>query len=224
MNFYPYSSAFILNDATYLAYGGNTATSTAPQRNACYWIAERTLSEDLETFLKPTIITGTYLYNTLDKFITLDHSYVSRVIQTDFIDSQEKVYWSQTGSENLYIALRDDARGLVDIHYLIYSYNALTFCTYPYKIRIVYEAGLPTGTSTSPDILLALSTYSQIILNEIIGYGNEAPGDIGVQEFYNQQYREVRVKLTNTAFGSSAKAQFIKKLIEKYRKKRFLQL
>ena len=222
MMIYPYSTPIILTDDIYVAYGGHTGSSVVAQRAGAYWIAERTLSSDLETFLLPTIITGTYLYNPLDKFLILDHTYIQRVIRTRFLDTEETAYWSQAGTDNLYLSLRDDERGLVDIHWVLGSCSAHTMI--PYKIEEVYEAGLPTGTANNPDILLALTTYADIVLNEIIGYGNEAPGDIGVQQFSNQQYMETRVRLVQTAFGSSARAQFIKKLTEKYRHKRYVSL
>lgn len=224
MNLYPYSSAIILNDATFVEYGGHTGSSVVAQRNAAYWIAERTLSEDLDTFLLPTIVTGTYLFRLNDPFLTLDHTYIIRVIKTSFYDTKEEVYWSQAGTANVYVSLRDDERGLVDIHWLLGSCNCAQNNYFPYKIQEVYEAGLPTGTANRPDILLALTTYADIILNEIVGYGNEGPGDVGVQNFSNQQYREERAKLVNTVFGNSSRAQFIKKLITKYERKRFVFL
>ena len=224
MNLYPYSSAIVMNDADYVLYGGNVSDTTLAQRQAVYWIAERELSEDLETFLLPTIVTGTYLFRWTDQFLVLDHTYINRIIQTSFIDTQEKTYWSQAGTDNIYLSLRDDERGLVDIHWVLGNCNCTTYSQYPYKVQEVYEAGLPTGVANRPDIMLALTTYSEILMNEIVGYGNEAPGDIGVQQFSNQQYSEIRVKLVNTAFGASARAQFVKKLVEKYRRKRFVHL
>jgi hypothetical protein len=221
---YVYSSPIILTDELFSAYGGHTDNTSDGQRKAAYWIAERTLSEDLETYLLPTIVTGTYLYNPLDKFLVLDHTRVTRVIKTSFIDTEEAVYWSQLGTDNVYLSLRDGERGLVDIHWVLGNCNCSSHSRFPYKIQEVYEAGFSSGTSYRADILLALTTYADIILNEIIGYGNESPGDIGVQNFSNQQYTEERVKLTKTAFGSSARAQFIKTQIEKHRRKRHVGL
>jgi hypothetical protein len=85
----------------------------------------------------------------------------------------------------------------------------------------VYNAGLPTGTSTLPDILLALTTYAKIMLNELVGYGNEAPGDVGVEEYASQQYREVR-RLRNTDFGSSPQAVFVNRLLQGFRRHRYV--
>jgi hypothetical protein len=73
-------------------------------------------------------------------------------------------------------------------------------------------------------MLLALTTYASIILNEIVGYGNESPGDMGVQSFSNQEYRETRKTLLRTSFGTSARAQFAHGLITRFRKMRYVSL
>jgi hypothetical protein len=221
---YPYTSNIILTDVLFNEYGGDAELGTYGQRKASYYIAERQLSEDLETYLLPTIVTGTYLFVPTDKFLILDNSWVIRVIKTSFIDEKESVYWSQLGTNNIYISLMNPGRGIVDIHYLLGVCNCSHHTRYPYQIQEVYEAGFSSGTSYRPDILLALTTYSKVILNEIVGYGNESSGDIGVQSFSNQQYSETRVKLLRTSFGSSAEAQFVKKLVEKYHRKRWVAL
>lgn len=221
---YPYTSPIILTDEIYTAYGGHTGSSVTAQRQAAYQISEMKVSEDLETYLTPTIVTGTYLYKPTDKFLILENTYINRVIQTSFVDEEEQVYWSENGTNNIYVSLRDSERGLVDIHYLLGKCNCLSHARYPYKIEIVYECGLSSGTSYQPDLLLALTTYADIILNEIIGYGNEAPGDIGVQSYANQGYSENRVKLLRTTFGTSARAQFVRKLLSVYRRERYIGL
>ncbi len=68
-----------------------------------------------------------------------------------------------------------------------------------------------------PNFLLALTTYSQIILNEVLGYGNEAPGDIGVEDYQNMGYRENRMALFRTVYGSSPKALFAHRLLNDLR-------
>jgi hypothetical protein len=222
---FPYSSPIILTDSIYISYGGETGTSTAAQRNAAYLLSEMMVSEALETYLLPITVTGTYLYNKLKPFVILDHTYLQTVNHVYFIDTEEHIYWDQAGTDNVYVSLRSHDYGLVDLHYLIGHCHCHTSSNpFPYEVDISYTAGMPTGTATKPDILLALSEYATIILNEITGFGNEAPGDIGVQDFQNQQYRETRVKLLRTAFGTSAKAQFIDKLLEKYKHRRWVGL
>lgn len=215
MNFYPYNSPIILTDAIFLAYGGLTGSSTQAQRSASYLLAEETVWSDLNTFLLPTTVTGTFLYPNLTNAILLDYSYVNTIYLTKFKDFNGTELQSVTGMGNDYISLRDPGLGIMEFA----NYGACGWGV-PYSVDVVYNAGLPSGTSYHPNILLALSTYAQIIMNEIIGFGNESSGDIGVKEFRNQQYYETRVALIRTTFGTSAKGQFIHKLLGRYRKYR----
>jgi len=73
-------------------------------------------------------------------------------------------------------------------------------------------------------MLLALTTYSDMVLNQIEGYGNEADGLVGVKQFKNQDYSEMRHNLKITSFGSSARAQFVSDLLTSIRKYRFVRL
>lgn len=219
MNLYPLTAPIILNDVIYEEYGGNLDTCTPLQRQAAYLIAEKEVSEMLETFLLPVTVTGTYSYAPL---LMLDHSYIITVNRVEFIEFDGDVYWSQDGVNNDYIAIRDDSYGLVDINYLSGYCHCHTAGEYPYRVRVSYTAGFPTGTASQADFLLGLTTYAQIILNEIIGFGNEAPGDIGVQNFKNQEYSEQRVGLFKTALGSSPKAHFANRIFTKYKKRRWV--
>ena len=222
---YVHKSPIILNDNLYEEYGGELDTCTPQQRKNMYWLAEMMVSEALETYLLPTQVTGTYLYNALSPFVILEHTYINTVDHVYFLDTKEDVYWDQAGTANIYVSLRSHDYGLVDLHYLVGSCNCHSNSNpFPYQVDIVYTAGLPTGTANNPDMLMALTEYAKIGINEMIGFGNEAPGDIGVQDFQNQQYRETRVKLLRTSFGTSAKAQFIDRLISKYKYRRWVGL
>lgn len=224
MNFYPYTEPIILTDSLFSLYGGNLKSTVEAQRDAAFVIAEAAVSEDIGTFLLPTIITGTFQYIP-HRMLILDNSYISRVILTRFIAEDETIYETISGTANLYVHLHDDVRGVVEVDptttYLCCGHRD----SLPYKVQVIYETGLPTGVaSNNPNILLALTTYADIVLNEIIGYGNESVGDIGVQNFKNQQYTESRVALLRTVYGTSARAQFIHKLLVKFRKHRFVGL
>ena len=218
---YPYSSPIILTDAIFIAYGGHTGTTTTAQRNAAYLISEMLATEEVGSFFLPTTITGTHIPDSSP--LTLDYGYVNAVNLVRFIDEEDTVYWSQAGTDNYYVSIRGNGkRGQIDIDYLVAHCNCCSAGQYPYKVQVVYNAGLQSGTSYHPDVLLALTTYADITINEIIGYGNEAPGDIGVQEFSNQQYKESRVALLRTTFGTSARAQFATKLLNRLRKLRYV--
>jgi hypothetical protein len=95
---------------------------------------------------------------------------------------------------------------------------------YPYQVRVVINAGLPTGTANQSDMLLALTIAAEVNLNRIVDpWANEGTGDIGIEEFSNLGYRERRRGLKNTAFGNSAKAHEIALMVNTYRKKRALK-
>jgi hypothetical protein len=68
---------------------------------------------------------------------------------------------------------------------------------------------------------MAIATYTTIMLNELVGYGNEAPGDVGVEQFSSQNYSETR-RLKNTDFGNSPKAIFVNRLLRDLRKHKFV--
>lgn len=216
MNYYPYTSPIILTDLLFYNYGGHKEISSPDQRQAAYFIAERAASQDLNTLLLPTIVTGTHIYTRSMDFM-LDYGYVNQIIETRFIDKTEYTYHTVTGIDNVYVGLKDDLRGEVEL-------TAWAYDPQLYKVQFVYNAGLPSGTSFRPDVLLGLTTYADIILNEIKGYGNEAPGDVGVQSYRNVNYYETRVGLLRTTFGTSARAQFAHKLFTDLRKRRWVGL
>jgi hypothetical protein len=150
---------------------------------------------------------------------------VNQVILVRFLDTQERIYYSISGTANVYASLRDDTYGIIDIHHIFGRCQCVTASQpYPYQVQIVYEAGLPTGTANNPRYLLGLTTAAEMILNQIEGYGNEADGLVGVDEFKNQDYSEKRHDLKNTIFGSSARAQFVSSLFTNLRKHRYVRL
>lgn len=224
MDIYPFSSPIILTDSIFVSYGGHTGTSTPAQRTAAYLIAEEKVSDDISTFLLPVTVTGSYPYNPNGTYFT-DYAYVNEIRVVRFIDFDGDIYWAVTGTNNSYIGLRYDDYGLVDINHWLDHCNCFSSVSpLPYQVQIMYTAGLPTGTANHSNILLALTTLADITLNEIIGFGNEAPGDIGLQTFKNQEYQETRVRLFRTGFGSSPRAHFASDLLKKFRKPRYVGL
>ena len=225
MNLYPFSTPIILTDDIFESYGGNTGTTTAAQRQAAFAIAEELVSEDIGTFLLPVRVTGSYQFQYNQPPITLDHGYINTIHLIRLYDTQENVYYTISGTANIYASLRDDVYGILDIHYLITNCQGCGYSQYtPYKFEVVYTAGLPTGTANHPNFELALTMVSTGILNQMLGYGNETTGDIGVQEFANQEYREKRTKLKKTVYGDSATMQFVHKLLKRWRKFRYVKL
>ena len=225
---YPFSTPIVLTDVLFDQYGGNFANSNEFQRQAAYVLAEELISDDIDTLLLNSRVTGTYVYNrsySQNFRITLGYGYVTNVVQTKFIDFEGNTYYTITGTDNIFVGLRDPERGIIDLSHAVkncgcHSASRLS----PYKIQVVYECGLPSGTAYSPKVLLATTTVANIMLNEIIGWGNEGVGDVGVQEFRNQEYSEKRTKLKNTVYGNSARANFAWKILKKLRKRRRVSL
>ena len=213
---YPYSSPIIMTDTIFQSYGGDLAETTIGQRQIAFVLAEMRVSDDLGTYLLPTIVTGSYAYAPR---LVLEVGDVHQIYQVRFIDSLGAVYYTATGSYNYYTRLYDADYGILDIDY-IYRHCGCSSSGYPFRLDVTLRAGLYSGSSYRPNVLLALTKFSSIILNELIGYGNEGVGNIGIQEFRNQQYSEVRTKLLNTAYGNSAESQFIHLLLDGIRKYR----
>jgi hypothetical protein len=210
---YPYSSPIILTEDIFQEYGGVLESTTPAQRNVAFVVSEQFVTYDIGTFLLPTIITGTYYYDHVHAPVITDYSYVNQVIMVRFLDTQERIYYSVSGTANVYASLRNDTYGIVDIHHVFGDCRCGTSLQpYPYQVQIVYEAGLPTGTANNPQVLLALTTVADMVLNQIEGYGNEADGLVGIDEFKNQDYSEKRHMLTERIYGSSARAQFVSRL------------
>ena len=217
---YPYFAPIILTDDIFQAYGGILGDTLPEARQASYRIAEMFVSEDIETLLLPTQLTGTYSYSPV---LTLDHAYVSRVHLLRFYDVEEDLYWTISGTNNIYASLRNNGEyGIVDLHQVLGNCQGCwsTQGLLPYKIEAIYTAGLSSGQSFQSNVLLALTVASKIILNEIVGFGNEAPGDVGVQRYSNQGYSESRVGLLRTRYGTSAQANFIHNLLSDFRRYR----
>ena len=224
LNYYPFSTPIVLTDVLFEEYGGNAANTSKSQRQAAYWLAEMKASEDIGSLLAKTVITGTYHYANR---VMVEHSNVHRVILTRFVDFEENIYHTVSGTANVYIGLEDSKRGIIDIAGVISKCQCAApgWINYrPYQMQIVYEAGLPSGTVYMHDVLLGLTTYAQIMLNEVVGYGNEAPGDATITEYSNQEYSEKRKGLINTAFGGSPKANFAHKLFTRLREYRWVSL
>jgi len=220
-NIYPYSAPIILTQDIFAKYGGDLGKIEQNEvYTAAFLLSEMAVWSELDTFLLPTLVTGTQYYNPSQVFV-LDYTYVSNVAEVRFIDTKEDTYYTISGTDNIHASLRNPTYGILDINTILGNCACSSHGRpYPYQVQTVYTAGLPTGTASKPDILLALTTYADIIINEIVGYGNESAGDIGVESFKNQDYSEDRVALLRTTFGTSARAQLVQKLLTKYKVRR----
>ena len=205
MQQYPYNSPLILTDSVFLLYGGQTGTSSAAQRQAAYLLAEEQMTEHLSCFLVPTIITGTHFYRGKNP-VELEFGNITQLLLITKTYGEEPIITS-TGSA----LIRNVQYGYIDV---------FPGSSVPYNVQVVYESGLATGTYTNPAILSALTLAAQINLNEWdVSLSNESTADIGVQQFTNQSYSEMRTKMGKNIFGDSAISQRVARLVKKYRTK-----
>ena len=222
MNVYPHSTQILLTDDIFVSYGGETGTSTALQRTNAFMISEERVSADIGSLLLPTIVTGTFFYSAINAIVT-DYAYVHRILGVTV--RSRKGDSSCTFTENSACAyIRHDSYGVLDVNYTNWASCGCGVSSYtPYHILIAYEAGLPTGTASQPNVLQALTMMANVYLNEMIPLdrANESTGDIGVQSFGNQDYSEQRVKLINTALGNSAIANMAHRLLTRYRRSKY---
>lgn len=222
---YPYFAPIILTDQIYLDSGGHTGTSTANQRNAAYLIAEKRMTSHLNTFLKPTVVTGTYEWPHMGEPIILDQGYLISIKSVKAISQDSFCDCDLTESDACGL-IKDDTYGYVYVRVTEGAYRGCGCGSVnPWQLRIAYEAGLPSGTVYQADMLLALTIVAELTLNEMIDQGaNEGVGDVQITEFSNQSYREKRGVLGHTGLGSSARANYAADLVGSYRRHRWVKL
>jgi len=210
MLIYPYSTPLILTEDIYVEYGGQTGTSTATQRQNAFLIAEQRASKYIGTFLLPTIVTGTYPYNS-SNFIVTDYGYVSQILSANVLSLQGSTT-CELKSDSGCAYIFEDTFG-----YLNYScVQSLCNCAVyqsPYQFQIAYEAGLPTGTANQAGILQALTIVANIGLGQVAG-GCGSDGDVGITEWSSMDYKEKRKDWPVTSLGASAKAGYAADLIK----------
>ena len=213
---YPYDSPIILTDAIFSVYSDGLLTGSA-QKQIAYWLAEEAVSRDLNTFLLPTVVTGTYVYR---PYIMLDHAYVREIKQVWFLDANNEVYFTATGSFTNCTRLLYSTYGVLDMGCCISTY--CSSCGYPYHVKVAYEAGLTSGTSYQPNVLLALTLTASLFLNDLQGYGDAGVGSYPIIKYSNQEYSETRMGMIFTVYGGSPTSQFIYKLLSGLRVRRYV--
>jgi hypothetical protein len=223
------TSPSILTDAIFVVYGGQTGTSTAAQRTASYCIAEGAAVDEIGTFLTPTTYTGTFPWPPQGQFYKLPHDHITNIVSLTSIH-EAGCECTDTVIELEGCAWIDDAdNGIIDVRIIGNTVRAscAACCScgggawgygMPYQFRAVYQAGLPLEAASDPRLLMGLTTFADLSLQQMIDpSGAEGgPGDPGVQSFSAQGYGETRTKLKDTALGSSARANYAAKLLRAF--------
>lgn len=213
---YYHLAPVVMTDKLYERYGGRMETSTLPQRQAAYQIAEAQMIRELNTFLLPTTVTGTFLFAGALKRYQLPHHHVISVDAVT-IFAKESACNCEMDVETGCAYITDRTYGYIDVKQLTNVYRGCgCSINQPYQARIAYTAGLPTGVAANDASLhMALTIVSEIALLEIVDpAGLEGgPGDQGVQEYVSMGYGEKRFPLRETVFGNSPRANKAWKLV-----------
>lgn len=233
MVIYPFSAPIILTDSIYTLYGGSTGSSTAAQRQAAYLIAEKQATKYIGTPLLPINVTGTYQYLNQPRIVT-DYGYVHAINDVQIISQNVFSFQCQLTQSAGCAFIANDTYGYLDVQILLptatlISYYSIPYPAFPpvmpflqnynqpYNFQVSYNCGLPTGTATQADMLLALTLAAQINLNLMIDQAALAgEADIGIEMFTTLDYTERRHKaaVKRTVFGSSAMAMKVAGLID----------
>lgn len=211
--FYFPTSPQILTDPLFLAYGGKTGTSTQAQRQIAYQTAEYLIADYLNTFLKPTAVTGTYVLHPIHP-LQLDFGFVSSVESVIVYSVDGSSSCTLRSSDQSCVYLRNAVRGIVDLN--LVGECGCHYHLNVYQIEISYIAGIPSGTLYNSPMMPALVLMAQDELDEMLGT-TSTPGGVGVIEWQNQEYREKLMAMKQTTFGSTPRAQRILRLLRPFR-------
>lgn len=220
MKTYPFTTPQILTEQIFVNYRGDTGTMSAFELQAAFIAAEEQVSEFLDTFLVPTVITGSYQTHGNLRILT-DYAYINSVDAVTLYQKKNDTSCTYL-TENGCAYVVADEHGLLDISGVVNC--ACGSFVSPSRVDLVLNVGLASGTVYNPFFLLALKTQAQIHVNEIRRWGNESTGDIGVTEFDNQEYQEKRMSLVSTALGNSAISNYVRNLLSRYQVRRYVGL
>lgn len=219
----------ILTDSIFIAYGGQTGTATAAQRQAAYQIAEQFAVQEIGSPLTPVTLTGTFVWPH-DMRLHLPYNRVSSVLGVTAL------YEYSCNCEPLELSgcawLIDPDNGVIDIRncggavggaacncaQAMYGLQSL-----PKLVRVAYVAGVPAGyVAMSAGALMGLVTAADLALEQILSCGPD--GDPMITNFSDTGYSETRDGLMMTAFGGSPRANYAARMLRPLKFKGALRL
>lgn len=218
--FYFPKSPQILTDELFILYGGQVGTSSPAQRRVAYQTAEYLVADYLNTFLKPTAVTGTFVRSAIHPLQT-DFMFVQSVEQVILYSVDRSQSCTLTTNSSSCVYLRDARRGILDLD--PYGSCGCNLVPNMYQVEVAYTAGIPSGTLYNSPAMVALALIAQDELDEIMGI-SPTPGGIGIIEWENQEYREKLAAMKQTEFGSTPRAQRATRLLSSFVEYRYVGL
>lgn len=226
----PKISGCILDDSLFILYGGQTGTSTPQTRAIAYGLAEGIVEQYLNTYLCPeTVVTGSFYFPQWvgDSRISLDVTYLQRINQVIHMSLQgcDCSLLSRSGCAHII----ERFTGIIDVRDCAqYCWNCCGNYLGTYLVQVVYAAGLDAYMTHDLMLLTALVTLAN---NELARLTNSAAGcvtfaeDSNITSWSSLDYSESRTlpNVTNI-FGSSPMAQYLARMLKKFKRRSALKL
>lgn len=223
---YHHLSPVILTDSMFADYNAQCLNSgTAQQRTNAYVIAESRMIDQINTFLLPTVVTGTFLWPAVPEALLLPHKYIRSIdrVSVQSVDGCDCELTAHAGC-----GLIRNGIGYIDIR--ITEGLAASACggcgrgRWYYQGEITYTAGIPTGTAALDTRLhnaLAIVAYEALTQMVEPGLNAGGAGAPGVMSFstlgYSESFNPESLKITR--LGNSALANYAAGLVSHLNKK-----
>ncbi len=226
----------VLTDIIYASFGGDLDSTTAPQRNNAYQIAEQFAIEEIGTFLVPTTISGTFAWPQFDLRFNLPHTHVRSVSSLTAIHEAGCDCAADQVELSGCAWIIDHRAGIVNLRQcgdnVAGQPSIACGCTYrahgePLLYQIVYEAGIEAGrVAANASSLQGLTIAAELALEQITdpSAAESGPGDASVLSFSDTGYSQTRQFLVMTAFGGSPRANYAARMLAPLKFKRALRI
>lgn len=220
------SAPQVLTDAIFLKYGGSVENLSQGQLQAAYAIAEAQAAEEIGTYIGPTRVTGTYSWPPMGEVLQLEKNRIIGIVGVTAILEAGCDCANDAIELSGCAWIKEAGAGIIDVRQCGNTLRANCAGCYarygqPYQVRVVFDAGLPTGTWGDPRLLMALTTAAKIALDQMLDpeSGEGGAGEPGVKSFRSLSYSETRSEASYrmTAFGNSARANYAAGLLRSFR-------
>lgn len=225
----------VLTEAIFEDFGGQTGTTTQAQRNNAFQIAEQFAIEEINTFLVPTTISGTFAWPQHNLRFNLPHTHVRSVSSLTAIHEAGCDCAADQVELSGCAWVIDHRAGIVDLRQCGEQSGQPSIacgCSYrangePLLYQIVYEAGIEAGrVAANASALMGLTVAAELALEQIVDpHASEGgPGDPSLTNFSDTGYSATRQFLLMTAFGGSPRANYAARMLSPLKFKRALRI
>jgi hypothetical protein len=229
------TGAQYMTEDLFTSLGFYTGSASKFMIDQSFFLAERQVAQEINTYLTPTTVTGSMSNFKIGENIFTP---VGKLISVDSVTFKERTYEGQDRLISGTAFITDPFFGAFRVSPSPYdnsiatgAVSGITTCREGnyinpnlshgvYTAEIVYTAGYQSGTWNNPDITQAIAMASDLILKMLADEGglDDENGSF-IKSYsvgrYSQTISDRWAKTTR--FGYSGKAQFISNLLEQYK-------